>query len=176
MEIDARENGEHIRLQEGDEDFESGEGNHKAKGKPSADESECTDESGEDFQHGMPCHHVGEEPDRQAYRTGEIRDDFDDDKQRQQEHGNALRDKELAKARSMFHEADNGRADEDEHGKRKGYGDVACYGEGVRKHPEHIGAEDEEEEGVDERKVGKGSFSRVLLDHVEDELVGEFRE
>ncbi len=176
MEIDAREDGEHIRLQEGDENFESGEGDHESEGEPSADESERADESGKDFQHGVSGHHVGEEPDRQAYRTGEIGDDFDDDEQRQQEYRHALGDEELAKAHPVLYEADDGRADEDEHGEGEGYGDVACYGEGVGEHAEHVGAQDEEEEGVDEGEVGEGAFSGVLLHHAEDEFVGDFRE
>ena len=175
MEIDAREDGEHIRLQKGDENFEPGKGHHEAERKPSADDSQRAHKSGKDLQHGVSRHHVGEKPDRQAYRTGEIRDDFDNDEQRQQEYRNALRDEKLAKTHSVLHEADDGCTNEDEHGKSEGHGDVACYGEGIGKHSEHVGAEDEEEEGVDEGEVGKGALSRVLLHHVENEFIGEFR-
>ena len=74
----------------------------------------------------------------------------------------------------MFHEADNCRANEDEHGKRKGHSDVACHSEGVGQHPEHVSAEDEEEKGVDEGKVWKRSFSGILLHHAENEFIGKF--
>ena len=176
VKIDAREDGEHIRLQKGDENFEPCKGNHEAEREPSADESQRAHKPGKDFQHGVSRHHVGEEPNRQAYRTGEIRDDFDNNEQRQQEYRNALRDEKLAKSHPVLHESDDGRTDEDEHGKGESHGNVACYGEGIGEHPEHVGAEDKEEEGVNKGEVGEGAFSRVLLHHVENEFIRKFRE
>ena len=79
MKIDAREDGEYIRLQEGDENFESGKGDHESKREPSAYESECANESSKDLQHGVSRHHIGEKSNRQAYRAGEVGDDFDND-------------------------------------------------------------------------------------------------
>ena len=80
----------------------------------------------------------------------------------------------MTEARAVFHEADNCRADEDEHGKRKGHSDVACHGEGIGQHPEHVGAENEEEKCVDEGKVWERSLPCVLLHHAENKFIGEF--
>src|SRR5262245_31092647 len=61
VQIDAGQDGEHVGLQDGDEDFQAGQRHDKGERRPSAEDSEHDDEAAEHLQHGMASRHVGEQ-------------------------------------------------------------------------------------------------------------------
>src|SRR5678816_4026946 len=57
VEVDASEDGEHIGLEESDQDLKPGESHHEAERRPAAEEPEGHHEGAEHFQHGVAGHH-----------------------------------------------------------------------------------------------------------------------
>src|SRR5579885_1135013 len=128
VQIDAGQDREDIGLQEGDQELEARERDDEGQRRPAGENPEGDDEDGEDLQHGMAGHHVGEEPDREADRAGEVADDLDDDDQRQQEDRDAGRHEQLEKAHAVADEADDRDAQEDHDRHGEGDDDVAEIG------------------------------------------------
>src|SRR5579872_5568763 len=67
VQVDAGEDGVDIGLQHRDQELEQDEA-HVEDERQHAEDAERSDEAGEDEEHGVAGHHVGEEPDRQRAR------------------------------------------------------------------------------------------------------------
>src|SRR5208282_4693340 len=81
VDVEAGKNGEHVGLQEGDQELEPGERHHEAE-RNEAREAEGEDEAGENLEQRVPRQHVGEEPHGKTYRPREIGDDLDRNEKR----------------------------------------------------------------------------------------------
>ena len=77
MEIETRQNGEDIGLQQGDADFQTGQRDQEQQRRPAQKQAKRNDETAEHFQHGVAGHHIGEQSHRQADRPDEVRYDLD---------------------------------------------------------------------------------------------------
>src|SRR5688572_5571421 len=76
VEVDAGENREDERLQERDHELESRKGDREQQRRKS-ENPEADDEAGENLQHRVAGHHVGEETHREADWANEVRDQLD---------------------------------------------------------------------------------------------------
>ena len=102
-----------------------------------------------------------------------VGDGFDHHQQRQQHRRNAGRNEQLQVANAVLDETNDRRADE--HGSRQteGHDDVAGHGERVRDHAQHVGCQDEHEQGEDEGEERAARVAQNVAHHVGDELVGQ---
>ena len=106
VEIDAGQDGEHIGLQERDEDLETGEGHHEGERRPAAEEAERHDEGAEHFQHGVARPSCWRTAGPRAKRAREIGDHLDHHQQRQHDERHALGHEELQEIGAVLPEAD----------------------------------------------------------------------
>src|SRR5581483_266838 len=76
VDVEAGQDGEHVGLQEGDEDFKAGQRRDERQ-RHDAGDAERRHEAGENLQQRVPGQHVGEQPHRERDRPREIGDELD---------------------------------------------------------------------------------------------------
>src|SRR5690606_8551756 len=131
VDVHAGENGKHVGLQEGYEEFECGNRDRHDERQDSAADTDGpkgrqrNDEARKDLERDVTGKHVREKTNRKADRTRQERDDFNGDDQRHDDARNAARHEQLEKAEAMLEETiDNDRGD-DQDGKRERHDDLA---------------------------------------------------
>ena len=121
----------------------------------------------------MPRHHVGEQPEAEGHRAGEVGNDLDGHQQRRHVEGHAGGHEEAEEAEPVLDQGDQGDAKEHHQGEGEGDDDVARHREGVRNEPDHVGEQDEHEQREDEGEVLAPLGADVLAHQLGDELVTE---
>ena len=162
----GRQQGENVRLQEGDEHFQQVDEQGEADGHGGDQEAlENEDHADEGENDDVARRHVGIEADAEGKRLGELAEDLDRDHDGKEPHGQAVRHQVL----QVVLEAvlldtaplDHGQRDERQ---RRGDGDVAGGGGAVGNEAQQIAEQDEEEGRQQERQVAPAGLAGVRQD------------
>src|SRR5215470_4822784 len=133
VEVDAGEDGEHVSLQESDQQFERGQRDSKGERYRCADPARETkpaqhgDESSEDFERDVAGQHVGEQTHAVGERTYEEREYFDKHNRRQNVAGDAFGHDRVKKMQAVFPEPINHNSEENEECQRRRDDNVAGH-------------------------------------------------
>ena len=181
LDVDGGEDGEHVRLDEGDEDLDGVDHEQDEREQHARQRrqdvgggdllqqrlDEQRDHDGERTHDDVPGEHVAEQTDGQGDRAQQGRDDLDDPDQDVEREADALRGQALEVADGpVGAHAARDEVDEGDHGEGGGGGDGAAAGLHARDDAHDVVAEDEEEQRRQEREVLLPVLADDLLAHV----------
>src|ERR1700719_4680973 len=180
VEVDAGEDGEHVSLQEGDQEFErgqrDGEGERQRCPDPAQEPepAQHRDESGEYLERDVPGQHVGKQTHAMGDRARQEGQHLDEHDQWQDVDRDALGHEQIEEVEAVLPEPVDEDGEEHEQRQRCSDDDMARHREIVRDDPDHVGDQDEHEQREHQREELHPALANGVAYGVGDEFVGEF--
>ncbi len=187
LDVERRQNREHIGLEQGDEDFEQrqehiDQNRNRARDKTKAHvdaakvdrEADC--EATDDIHKHMAGEHVHEKSDREADRAREIGHDLNRDDQPPHPPGHTRGQEKREEVQPMARQGKKGHHREDGQCHRERDDNMARERETARDEAQQVSGEDEEEYRKDQWHVLGTMGATVIAHHGSDKVVEHFRQ
>src|SRR5271170_5960984 len=149
--VETAEDREHVSLQGANDDLER-EHRDIDRDRKKAEEAERYREAGEHRHHRVAGHHVGEQPDAEAHRTRQVRNDLDRHQERCHEYRRSRRKEQAKEMDAVAHQTDDRHHHEHENGKPECDNNLPCKGKAIGNESNKIAEQDKHENRENQRK------------------------